>query len=108
MRTSAWFWLSWPSSLAGVAQMAEQPPCKRQVSGSIPLTGSPKLPTSPLTACGNAGTSDLHDAGAPRDLEVPHKIPTTCPGKLSRPAGRARAGGPPRNQILASGTERAA
>ena len=25
---------------AGVAQMAERPPCKRQVSGSIPLTGS--------------------------------------------------------------------
>jgi hypothetical protein len=25
---------------AGVAQLAEQPSCKRQVSGSIPLTGS--------------------------------------------------------------------
>jgi hypothetical protein len=25
---------------AGVAQQAEHPPCKRQVSGSIPLTGS--------------------------------------------------------------------
>jgi hypothetical protein len=27
-------------SPAGVAQLAEQPSCKRQVSGSIPLTGS--------------------------------------------------------------------
>ena len=25
---------------AGVAQMAEQPPCKRQVTGSIPVPGS--------------------------------------------------------------------
>ena len=30
-------------SPAGVAQLAEQPSCKRQVSGSIPLTGSPPL-----------------------------------------------------------------
>jgi hypothetical protein len=28
------------ASLAGVAQLAERPSCKRQVSGSIPLTGS--------------------------------------------------------------------
>ena len=28
------------ASPAGVAQLAEQPSCKRQVSGSIPLTGS--------------------------------------------------------------------
>jgi hypothetical protein len=32
---------------AGVAQLAEQPPCKRQVSGSNPLTGSPQRPTLP-------------------------------------------------------------
>jgi hypothetical protein len=34
---------------AGVAQLAEQPSCKRQVSGSIPLTGSlsriPRMPS---------------------------------------------------------------
>src|SRR5215472_17922260 len=29
-----------PSAPAGVAQQAERPPCKRQVSGSNPLTGS--------------------------------------------------------------------
>ena len=33
-----------PSAPAGVAQQAEQPPCKRQVSGSIPLTGSTSIP----------------------------------------------------------------
>ena len=32
--------LACTESPAGVAQLAEQPPCKRQVSGSNPLTGS--------------------------------------------------------------------
>ena len=32
--------LAFTKSPAGVAQLAEQPSCKRQVSGSIPLTGS--------------------------------------------------------------------
>jgi hypothetical protein len=31
--------------LAGVAQSAEQPSCKRQVSGSNPLTGSQVTPS---------------------------------------------------------------
>src|SRR5260370_1378368 len=33
-------------SRAGVAQLAERPSCKRQGSGSIPLTGSVRLPPS--------------------------------------------------------------
>ena len=33
---------------AGVAQQAEHPPCKRQVSGSIPLTGSSSKPAKTL------------------------------------------------------------
>src|ERR1700745_4183444 len=32
---------------AGVAQLAERPSCKRQVSGSIPLTGSQVRPGCP-------------------------------------------------------------
>jgi hypothetical protein len=39
-RTSAGLRLAWRAFGAGVAQLAEQPSCKRQVSGSIPLTGS--------------------------------------------------------------------
>ena len=35
---------------AGVAQLAEQPPCKRQVSGSNPLTGSQRSPVLALRA----------------------------------------------------------
>jgi hypothetical protein len=40
-------------SPAGVAQSAEQPSCKRQASGSIPLTGSQRSAT-----CANAHTAD--------------------------------------------------
>ena len=40
MRTSAGLGLAWRASGAGVAQLAERPSCKRQGSGSIPLTGS--------------------------------------------------------------------
>ncbi len=40
MRTSAGLGLAWRTIAAGVAQLAEQPSCKRQGSGSIPLTGS--------------------------------------------------------------------
>lgn len=32
---------------AGVAQLAEQPPCKRQVGGSIPPAGSIRLENEP-------------------------------------------------------------
>ena len=44
-------------SPAGVAQLAEQPSCKRQVSGSNPLTGStPRCPRSPgVTRSGTLG-----------------------------------------------------
>jgi hypothetical protein len=40
MHTTGAFRLALRTFLAGVAQMAERPPCKRQASGSIPLTGS--------------------------------------------------------------------
>ena len=40
MRASGLRSASMQRSLAGVAQLAEQPSCKRQVSGSNPLTGS--------------------------------------------------------------------
>jgi hypothetical protein len=40
MRTSGLAPASMPAVPAGVAQLAEQPSCKRQVSGSNPLTGS--------------------------------------------------------------------
>ncbi len=40
MRTSAPGSATMLEVPAGVAQLAEQPSCKRQVSGSIPLTGS--------------------------------------------------------------------
>ena len=40
MRTSGPGSATMHESPAGVAQLAEQPSCKRQVSGSIPLTGS--------------------------------------------------------------------
>ena len=40
MRTSALWWATMQRVPAGVAQSAEQPSCKRQVSGSNPLTGS--------------------------------------------------------------------
>ena len=40
MRTSGPSSATMQQVLAGVAQLAERPSCKRQVSGSIPLTGS--------------------------------------------------------------------
>jgi hypothetical protein len=40
---------------AGVAQMAERPPCKRQVSGSIPLTGSRSDSQRRLPGAGRGG-----------------------------------------------------
>ena len=44
-------------SPAGVAQSAEQPSCKRQVSGSNPLTGSQVKPCSPSACSGEIGVS---------------------------------------------------
>jgi hypothetical protein len=44
MRGHVQRWATIHESPAGVAQLAEQPSCKRQVSGSIPLTGSTSRP----------------------------------------------------------------
>ncbi len=44
MRTSSPTWANMQRVPAGVAQSAEQPSCKRQVSGSNPLTGSQVRP----------------------------------------------------------------
>ena len=43
-------------SPAGVAQLAEHPPCKRTVSGSNPLTGSHQAASVSSPTCGNAGS----------------------------------------------------
>ena len=50
-----------------------------------------------------------HDAGSARDLQDPHKIPTTGPrqGRRPRAAGR-RPGRPANGRVLANGTGRAA
>ncbi len=61
---------------AGVAQLAEQPSCKRQVSGSIPLTGSRSVlefeqPVGPPDARGatSAGLIDRSDSTALRPVQ---------------------------------------
>jgi hypothetical protein len=77
MHTTGAFRLALRTFRAGVAQMAERPPCKRQVSGSIPLTGSTRSPSGMKTsrlpgssssppACGNAGREGSGMTQAPR------------------------------------------
>jgi hypothetical protein len=59
MRTSTPRWATMQRVPAGVAQSAEQPSCKRQVSGSNPLTGSMILghlrALSPADSCRRRG-----------------------------------------------------
>ena len=73
--------------------MAERPPCKRQVSGSIPLTGSDKLPASALLPAETQQERDDRDAGAARRFKAPTKSPPLTPGGAVRPAMRAEEGG---------------
>ena len=78
-------------SPAGVAQLAEQPSCKRQVSGSIPLTGS-YLPDvwMPLTCADAQARGHGHVSSRTSGCEDPHKKPTTrawrAGGGLQSPA----------------------
>jgi hypothetical protein len=91
---------------AGVAQLAEQPSCKRQVSGSIPLTGSTfPDPRKPSHLRFSQEESERHGRIRAPGLQDPHKEPTTaprrqaCSGFGSGPARGVRhrdAGGRPR------------
>ena len=77
------------SSPAGVAQMAEQPPCKRQVSGSIPLTGS--------TVPGVHGPSHLRfRAGRERLPWLPAQAPVPRSPQKSHNPCLPDVGGPAR------------
>jgi hypothetical protein len=51
-------------SLAGVAQSAEQPSCKRQVSGSNPLTGS-QVPSGPGSSVYGPGRPECSQGAQP-------------------------------------------
>jgi hypothetical protein len=72
---------------AGVAQLAEQPSCKRQVTSSILVTGSLVLKASHnryLRKRRNAGSYESWRSQADQD---PHRIPHSRPA-----AGKVRAG----------------
>src|ERR1700735_3087772 len=76
MRTSGLVRLRCSKSHAGVAQLAERPSCKRQVSGSTPLTGST---TSAVHLCGGQGQSHSHSGGqAVLDDHCPGRWPVAC------------------------------
>jgi hypothetical protein len=64
-RTSGLAPASMPAVPAGVAQLAEQPSCKRQVSGSNPLTGSYARVAGP--GMSPAGARPSSAPGARRD-----------------------------------------
>ena len=73
MRTSASGWATMHRVPAGVAQSAEQPSCKRQASGSNPLTGSQarrdrmslRSEVEDLSAATSAGKARVRFRGVP-------------------------------------------
>ena len=86
MGTSAPSWATMQRVMAGVAQSAEQPSCKRQVSGSNPLTGSQ--------------VSGLYALFAPRSVErsvermslIRVTLPLSESGSLFTPEGTPARG----------------
>jgi hypothetical protein len=90
MRTSGHVSATMLGVRAGVAQLAEQPSCKRQVTSSILVTGSLALKASQAPACGNAG---MRGKGMSHGAVTLTRI--TAELHSGPVAGRVRAGKPP-------------
>ena len=102
--------ICWSNGLTAVTDPAatgrDRPSCKRQASGSNPLTGSrSRITRQPSHLHERRKRGRHHDAGSGAADQDPHKIPTTSPRQPGRPAGRTKPGRP---TVLASGTGRAA